>query len=223
MSDNFTRPEDEQEEAKSRLDRIRGGGASPPPPPPAAPRGRVTPGAYDEEPAPRRRAGTVPSPARSANWMLIIGGLALAGLVIAGLILLLSGVLGGGGALPFMATDTPTPTLTPTATATATETPTPTATATVPPIDIPGLSCLFDANVTCYDFCQNTVNTPRCQDARARIAAQGVDADVWWNCVAPGPGVEGDPIACAEEAWRAAHPAPGAAPAGSTPPATTAP
>lgn len=198
-------PEQEADAAQNRIESIRGGsGAANQPPPPPQQRARV-------EPPARGRVSTSSSAVSGAadtgmnrnRALIMIGGLVGVGILIVIVIVLLSSMSGGGG-LPFLATDTPTPTLTPTATATPTVTPTPTATPTPPNFTIPGLSCLFDNSVTCFDYCNQTVNTSECNAAKEAMSRQGIDANAWWQCVAPGPGVEGNALECARKVWYAA-------------------
>jgi hypothetical protein len=195
-------PEEEQNAAENRIDAIRhGSGAANQPPPPPPQRARVEPPARGRV---SRDSASVPADTgmNRNRALMMIGGLVGVGILIVVVIVLLSS-LGGGGALPFLATATPTATLTPTSTSTPTVTPTPTATPTPPNFTIPGLSCLFDNSVTCFDYCNQTVNTADCNEAKEAMSRQGIDANAWWQCVAPGPGVEGNALECARKVWYA--------------------
>jgi hypothetical protein len=215
-------PEEEQNAAENRIDSIRHGSGAAQQPPAPAPRARVEPPARGRVSASSVSSGPADTGMNRNRALMMIGGLVGVGILIVVVIVLLSGMGGGGGVGSFFATDTPTPTPTSTSTATPTITPTPTATPTPPNFTIPGLSCLFDNSVTCFDYCNQTVNTTECNAAKEAISRQQLDANAWWQCVAPGPGVEGNALECARKVWYASlSPGGGSTPSvGTTPSAT---
>lgn len=168
-------------------------------------------GGLDEPPAPPSRVtGTVPVPpaapvpreaARSRQAFLIIGGLVVLGVLIVVFLAILSSFMPGGGIF-----GPPVPTVTPSPTPTETPTPTPEPTPTVPApnLSLPPLTCIFQSGVGCFDYCQNPDNQSECESARSFIRAQGANPDVFFQCIAPGPGPnQGNAQDCLEEAWRA--------------------
>ncbi len=227
MSDNFSSDE-ERRLAEERIEQIRRGGGQVPPAGRASAgydesaedvesealararaRARATLG-YDEPakaPAARARAPEARA-GRGNQAIIVIGGVVLLGVLIVVVLFLVSNMSGGtlGGLFnPATPTATPTVTFTPS----PTETPTPTATATrvAPRLDLPNLTCIYQSGVGCYDYCQNPDNAAECQAARAQIQQQGANPDVWFQCMAPGPGPNvGRPLECLEQAWRAANP-----------------
>lgn len=138
---------------------------------------------------------------RAGQGVIVIGGLVVIGVIIVLMILAVSALTGRGSVLT-PATETPIPT----ATVPPTETP-PAATQAAPSLALPPLTCIFQSNVGCYDYCQATENADECQSARDFIEAQNADPDAWFECLAPGPGPNvGNPQACLEEAWHARNP-----------------
>ncbi len=228
-SDQFLRPEDEQDEANRRIEEIRRGGStsasgraasyeeeaqegyeseavSRARGRAAAARARLGLGAEPESRArkPASRAGT-----RSGiSALTMIGGLVGLGIVIVIILVLVAQAASGGGlAIPLFATKTPTPTPTPP----ATETPTPTLTLTptrpAPNLALPPLTCIFQSGTGCFDYCQQPANLSECNSAKDFVRAQGADPDVWLTCLAPGPGPnQGNPQDCLRQAWYAANP-----------------
>ena len=220
-NDSYYRPDDEQEEAQSRIDRIRGGGTQAPEPAPE-PRGRVDDNYEREEPRRRpqrerrRNDETPPEPqltrSQGQQAVLLIGGVVLLGLLAVVVIVLLAGGLGGSGGggginLPFGATDTPTPTPTFTPSPTPTEAPTPTPTPPPPDLALPPLTCLFQSGVGCFDYCNDAANAAECTAASEFLQAQSVDPTVFFDCLSPGPGAnQGNPQQCLADGWYAANP-----------------
>jgi hypothetical protein len=138
---------------------------------------------------------------RAGQGIIVIGGLVVIGVIIVLMILAISALTGRGSVLA-PATETPVPT----ATVPPTETLLP-ATQAAPNLALPPLTCIFQSNTGCYDYCQAAENADECQSARDFIEAQNADPDAWFECLAPGPGPNvGNPQACLEEAWRARNP-----------------
>ncbi|MBN1310850.1 MAG: hypothetical protein JXB30_05460 [Anaerolineae bacterium] len=159
-----------------------------------------------EDPFARSRART---PGRANQALIVIGGVVGAGLLLVLVLVFIVPLLTGGGgglSLPFLATATPTPTITPTPTATATATATPTKMAPST-LSLPNLTCIYQSDVGCYDYCNDPANADECQGAKDFVAAQGADPEVWLQCVAPGPGPNvGNELECLRDAWRANNP-----------------
>ena len=223
-NDDYYRPDDEQEEAQSRIDRIRGGGSQAPEPAPE-PRGRAR---VDDDYDQRERQRSRPQRERRRNdesppepqltrsqgqqAVLLIGGVVLLGLLAVVVIVLLAGGLGGDGGggginLPFGATDTPTSAPSPTPTEVPTATPTETPTPTPPDLALPPLTCLFQSGVGCFDYCNDAANAAECTAASEFLQAQSVDSAVFFDCLSPGPGAnQGNPQKCLADGWFAANP-----------------
>lgn len=223
MSDYFD-PEDEAAAAQDRIDRIRRGGSATPADVGGAEQGiddlsgdavsrararaRTTRAALvGEEPIQARSRAAVSAPAgRGRQAIIVIGGVVGIGVVVLVVVILATQLIGGGGPGLFVrATATPTPTETPIPSPTPTETPTPTP--KPPDLQLPGLGCYYQSGVSCYDYCQLAENVDECDGAKRFVGAQGADPDVWFQCIAPGPGVVVDnPQQCLIDAWYAAHP-----------------
>lgn len=218
-NDDYYRPDDEQEAAQDRIDRIRSGGTRAPEPEPRG-RGRVSddyePPREEPRARPERRRRSedldMPepqlSPTQGQKAVLLIGGVVLLGILAVIVIILLSGGFGDLGLdLPLGATDTPTPTNTPTATPEPTATITPSPTPPPPDLAIPPLTCIFQSGTGCFDYCNDTANQAECTGAANFLQAQGVDSDVFFECLSPGPGAnQGNPQECLREGWYAANP-----------------
>lgn len=159
-----------------------------------------------DEPVVRQREprGRVAAPAagqRSRQAFLIIGGLVVLGVLIVIFLIIFSSFSPGGGLL---APAAPTVTPSPTPTETPTPTPEPTPTQAAPNLALPPLTCIFQSGVGCFDFCQEPDNQDECQSASSFIGAQDANPDVFFECIAPGPGPnQGNAQDCLEEAWRA--------------------
>ncbi len=226
--------DDERDAAEERIRRIRGGQEpeqEPVPPsrdpryddplddePPVISRAReraraareaiARQGGADEPPVQHSRVTSgvpvspVPQPAeRSRQAFLIIGGLVVLGVLIVIFLVVFSSFMPGGGLL---APPVPTATPSPTPTETPTPTPEPTPTVPAPNLSLPPLTCIFQSGVGCFDYCQNPDNQSECESARSFIRAQGANPDVFFQCIAPGPGPnQGNAQDCLEEAWRA--------------------
>jgi hypothetical protein len=212
-------PDDEVDAAASRIDQIVSGGGA------AAPqRDRYQEESLDEvrsdaldrargragsarsrlgldEPQPKqqsraRASGGEGGTARTQQAIMLIGGLVVAGIVIVAIVLFAFGQ--GGAALPFLATATPTPTDTPTPTPTLTPTP------TVPAdLVVPGLACIFQTT-GCAAYCAQPENITECNTARANLEGKGVNADVFFQCLAETPmSVETRVIDCLHKGYYA--------------------
>ncbi len=144
---------------------------------------------------------------RSTQAIVFIGLMVGAGVLIVLVLLLVSGVLGGGNLLGgLFATATPTATATPVATDTPIPTETPIPTITPPALSLPPLTCIFQSGTGCFDYCQQVANQSECNSARDFVRAQKADPDVWFNCLSPGPGPnQGNPQECLRQAWHAVN------------------
>jgi len=228
MSDNqYDDSGREADEARDRINRIlRGGGSGAEQPPvgdmddplgdsEALSRARARIGSSRanlgaEEPAADPFAASrARTPGRANQALIVIGGVVGVGLLLVVVLALAVPALtgeGGGLSLPFLATATPTPTITPTPTATATATATPTKTAPST-LSLPNLTCIYQSDTGCLDYCNDAANTDECQGAKDFVSAQGADPDVWLQCVAPAAGPNlGEPLECLRDAWRANNP-----------------
>jgi len=221
MSDNqyYDNGEEEAAEANDRINRILGGGGAPDASPnvgsggdplggddPLAQRqfrSRTARSAYEDDQSAERPAGRAPrQPAASGRRAIaIIGGVLVIGLLAVAAIVVVGGLTQGGSVnLPFFPTATPTATMTPTATLT------PTPTKIAPNLQLPQLTCIFTSE-GCLNYCKLPANAAECQGAKDFIKAQGANADVWFECIAPESGqVGGEPKKCLEDAWRAQNP-----------------
>jgi hypothetical protein len=228
MSNNYLRPEDEQEEAKNRIDQIRQGGGQ------SSSRGssdsyddsvdlgesevlsrtrgraasaRARLGSDTSRMGAPRTAETASSP-RYSQALLWIGGFVLAGIVLVLLLVLVAPILRGQPInIPGFATSTPTSTATPPATDTPTPTLTLTPTRVAPQLALPPLTCIFQSGAGCFDYCQIADNLSECNSAKSFVRAQGADPDVWFQCLSPGTGPnQGNPQDCLRQAWYAANP-----------------
>ncbi len=229
MSNDYLRPEDEQEEAKNRIDEIRKGGGQ------SQSSSGSQSGSYDDSfdlgesdavsrargraasararlnndsrsMGSSRTADSADSP-RSSQALLWIGGFVLAGIVLVLLLVLISPILRGEPInIPGLATKTPTPTVTPPATETPTATLTLTPTRVAPELALPPLTCIFQSGAGCFDYCQQADNLSECNSAKSFVQAQGADPEVWFKCLSPGTGPnEGNPQDCLRQAWYAAN------------------
>lgn len=160
-----------------------------------------------EQPVMRSRVSGGQAPARSQQALVVIGGIVAVGVLLVVVLWVAAPLLRGEGiSLPFLATATATPTITPTPTETPTVTPT--ATKEAPStLALPNLTCIFQGGTGCSDYCADAANAGECQAAKDFINAQGANADVWFECVSPGPGPNvGNELECLRDAWRANNP-----------------
>lgn len=217
-NDQYQGPDDEQEEAKRRIEEIRSGGATPP----ArgadeydefesdavarargradAARARLGVGGRAQEPPPASRVRAPGRPTGGAvarRALLMIGGIVGVGVLIVLLIIALAGGLGGGPSIFNPATATPT--------ATSTPTPTPTPTPMAPPLSYPVLPCLDNTTQgDCANYCRIPANSNVCNPARDLVEGQGADWLTFLQCIS-GPTM-GEPRTCMEEAWYVRQP-----------------
>jgi hypothetical protein len=225
MSDQYNNPDDELDAADRRIDQIlKSGGTAQPSRPAQQPtpadqyesedaiaraRGRVNAtrqqlGIGDASQARRRMSGapSLTGSGRNTQALMLIGGLVGAGVIVVLIIILAANALKGGGInLPGFATDTPTPTITPT--------PAPTATPTkiAPSLNLPPLTCIFQSGTGCSDYCAEPSHLTECNTARTFLEAQGVDSNVFFNCLSPSSGPNtGNPVECIRQGWYAKNP-----------------